>query len=92
MSICFHSLGKYQRAIESARESASLNPTTKAFYRQAVSHKAKKEYSLAICGIKEAIKISRALVHEKDCHQMLGELANLEKLEKHKEQQRLKKL
>lgn len=92
MSICFHNLKNYQRAIECAGASAALSPSVKAYFRKAVSHKTKGEYSLGIEALKEALQIARALVKEKDCQDVLKELAVMEKLEKAKEKKRMEKL
>ena len=92
MSICFHNLKLYQRAIECAGSSASLNPSVKAYFRKAISHKIKGEYSLAIEALKEALQIARALVKELECQDILKELAVCEKLEKLKEKKRMEKL
>ena len=92
MSICFHNLKKFQRAIECASASCTLNPSVKAFFRKAISHKTKGEYSLAIEALKEALQIARALVKENECQDVLKEMAVLEKLEKAKEKKRMQKL
>jgi len=42
--------------------------------------------------IKEAIKVARALVKEKECEEMIKELEKLEKLDREKEKVRVKKM
>ena len=44
-----------------------LSPTVKSFYRQAESHKIRKEWSLALNCQQEALKIARALKREDQC-------------------------
>ena len=92
MSICFHNLKQFQRAIECAGASCTLNPSVKAFFRKAISHKTKGEYSLALDSLKEALQIARALVKENECQDIIKEMTVLEKLEKAKERKRMEKL
>ena len=55
-----------------------VSPTIKAFYRQGLAHKAKKEYNMAAECLKEAIKIARVLVKEKECKDLCAELSKLQ--------------
>ena len=79
--MCFYNLKQYQKTIEYANKSHWVSPTIKAFYRQGLAHKAKKEYNMACECMKEAIKIARVLKKEKECLDLCNELTKLEKLD-----------
>ena len=64
-------MGKFQKAIDYCCRSHYVSPTIKAFYRQALAHKQKKEYNMAMECIKEAIKVARVLCQENECKRLL---------------------